>query len=305
MADAEPDCTGGERRRVGAPGIFLKFAFRTAVSDKRPDKPSSAGQARLSGRDVYYYVEKSPEKALTIRPLNVHAHPEGEGRPLTFEDLLERYRPEPLYYYNKVKPVMERVEGLVEAGQASLDAGNTGRAETLFKQALDLDHHNVRAIFGLGFVYLRSGSLDDARHVFRQLMLLPTAFTEEYRHLFNAFGIQMRRRGMLQDARAFYEKALGFGVEDEHLLFNLARAHYAASEFDLARAQVERALNLDPEFDPARRLLKALDKAQDLLPEEFTEPEPERHDLEQTPEPEPLSDAQRYPDLDLDGVPWE
>jgi Flp pilus assembly protein TadD len=60
------------------------------------------------------------------------------------------------------------------------------------------------------------------------------------------FGIQVARRGLWNEARFRFEKAVSLSPEDAHALNNLAVALEQQGTFDKAREAYEKALKLEP-----------------------------------------------------------
>jgi len=266
--------------------------FRIAVSDKQDSKLGMGGTAQESTRSVYYYAERTKAGSLYIQALNGDFHPSGRKRNLTLEEFLGGYRPEPLLYYNKVRPAMDGVEANLEKGDSLLDAGKPEAAKRCYDKALAVDEDNIRGIFGLGLAYLSAGKNEDAMGILGKIMNLEMAFDPQHTHLFNRFGIQMRKSGMLAQALDYYNKALALNVEDEHLHFNVCRIHYEMEDFPEALRCVNTALALNSGFSEAARMLSHLLK---LRPELAQCLGGEKE----------MSDREKYPELDLEGAPWE
>ena len=58
---------------------------------------------------------------------------------------------------------------------------------------------NVRANFGIGLCYIDRGEREKATEVFERLVKLDAAFEDEHKHLFNEFGISLRKAGMASE----------------------------------------------------------------------------------------------------------
>ena len=154
----------------------------------------------------------------------------------------------------------------LDRGEKHLEAGRLDRAERDFKKALVYDADNLRAVFGLGNTYLTGGKIEEAREIFEKIMSIELAFGPENKFLFNEFGIRMRKAGLLDMARSYYEKALSVAEADENLLFNLGRVYLELGEFSAAIGAAEQALAVDPGFAVADRLKKAAEKAAPKAP---------------------------------------
>ena len=237
-------------------------AFKLAVSDKEQSKLGVGGTARAADRQIYFYAERTADGTLYVQPLNGNFVPAGDKTPLEPAAFLERYKPEPLVFYNKVKPAMDSLQQSMDKAEKHLAENKLDKAEKEFKKALGVDGENIRAIFGLGITYLSGGKTEEAGEVFRNIMALDLAFGAEHTHLFNEFGIRMRKAGMLESALEYYQKALRLNQRDEHLHFNVARIHYDAKDYAKAAESLREALAIAPDFTEAARMLKAVEKLQ-------------------------------------------
>jgi tetratricopeptide (TPR) repeat protein len=235
-------------------------AFQVAVSDKEQGKLGIGGTSKTTERQIYYYAERTGDGTLYVQPLNGNFVPSGEKTTLAPEKFLERFKPEPLVFYNKVKPAMESLQQSMERAEKHLAEKKLDKAEKDFKKALAVDGENIKAIFGLGITFLTGGKLEEAGEVFQNIMALDLAFHAEHTHLFNEFGIKMRKAGMLDKALDYYQKALRLNLRDEHLHFNVARIHYDAKDYAKARESLKEALSIDPGFAEADKMLKVVER---------------------------------------------
>ncbi|MYL84711.1 tetratricopeptide repeat protein [Desulfovibrio aerotolerans] len=241
--------------------VLATQRFSVAVSLRENYKMGTGTTTRDGERVLYYYAEKTPETGIRIQALNGNSVPSGEVTPVPEAEFLEKYKPEPLLYYNQVKPRMDAMQQELARGEKHLEAGRLERAEESFQRALGYDAENLRAIFGLGNAYLSGGKLDEAREIFDKIMGIDLAFGPENKFLFNEFGIRMRKMGLLDLARAYYEKALGVSENDENLQFNLGRVLYELKDYPAAAQAAERCLAINPGFLIAAKLAKAARKS--------------------------------------------
>lgn len=228
--------------------------FRLAVSDKTDNKLGTGCTSQRTARQVYFFAERDEQGGLYVQPLNDKFYPAGDRRSLTLEEFLESFRPEPLFYYNRVLPAMEGVESCLEKGDRHLEANRADLACKSYKRALETDENNVRGIFGLGLSYLAQGMTEDAEAILGRLMSLELAFDPVHSHLFNQFGIQLRKTGMLAQALEYYDKALALCGHDEHLHFNVCRIHYAMDNHQEALNCLDKALELNSGFGEGLRM---------------------------------------------------
>jgi tetratricopeptide (TPR) repeat protein len=240
---------------------FTSDRFAVAVSVRETYKVGIGVTAQESERLLYYYVEKTPETGIRVQALNANSVPSGAKTEISDQEFLEKYKPEPLIYYNTVKPRLEAMQAELEKGEKHLEAGRVEKAEKSFQKALEFDAANLRAIFGLGNTYLTAGKMEEAKEVFEKIMSIDLAFGPENKFLFNEFGIRMRKSGMLRMAKTYYEKALAVAAADENLLFNLGRVYFELGEFPAAIKAAEQSLAANPGFLIAGKLKKAAEKA--------------------------------------------
>ncbi len=210
---------------------------------------------------IYAFVEEHPDGSLWVRELNKHFVPTGKTRSITRDELLAGFLPEPEIYLGKVLPAMRQVEESVDKGDGHRAKGELISAEFEYKNALRLDEEHIRGTFGLGLTYLARGETDNADIVFRRVVGLDGAFEEEHKHLFNEFGIRLRKNGMFAQALRFYKRAARLARhEDEHLLYNIARTFHEKGEGKQARRLLEKALAVNPGFERAARFLAILEQ---------------------------------------------
>jgi len=166
--------------------------------------------------------------------------------------------PAPHIYLQKYLPAMARVEKMVDDADRCRDQGQYFTSEFEYKNALRLDENHIRASFGLGLTYLERGDAQNAHIVFRKLSRLEGALSPEYKHLFNEFGIKLRKNGMYAQALGHYAKALRLSAKDENLHYNMARALVEKGRHKAAVRFLDTALELRPEFPEALRFREFL-----------------------------------------------
>lgn len=66
----------------------------------------------------------------------------------------------------------------------------------------------MRALYGLGLTYLQHNQEEKARAVFEELVVLDGFARSEYKHLFNQFGIELRKRSMIEESIRYYSRAM-------------------------------------------------------------------------------------------------
>lgn len=235
-------------------------AFQVVVSDKSTQRLGEGVTMQKAQRCIYYYAEKQDQGDICVQALNGSFIPAGERTYMDDAEFCLRFRPEPLIFYNQVKPAMDNLSSTLEKADRHRQAERFDKAETAYKQAMRMDPDNLRAIFGLGITQLAMGDTEEAGHIFSRLMEIEFPFTSENKHLFNEFGIRLRRCGMLREGLEWYDKALQCSQCDSHLFFNKGRLHLDLGEGEQARECLCKALELEPDLEPARKMLQVLEK---------------------------------------------
>ncbi|MEE8483940.1 MAG: tetratricopeptide repeat protein, partial [Nitrospinota bacterium] len=143
-------------------------------------------------------------------------------------------------------------------GEEHLEKGEFKEAEDKFKRALAFDEENVKAKFGLGKTHLEQGKTDEAMEIFNELSQIDSLFEEENKHVFNEFGIELRKLEKYDLAIANYEKAITIDALDEALYYNLARAYDKKDLLGKAIEKLKEALKIEKDFPEAQTYLSHL-----------------------------------------------
>ncbi|WP_319764906.1 tetratricopeptide repeat protein [Maridesulfovibrio sp.] len=204
---------------------------------------------RQTEQKTYWYAVEKPNGALEVQPLNSNNVPSGPKLTVERETFLDNYHPEPEYFVEVVRPSMESLEGSIKRGENHRSNGEGYSAEYEFGHAIDVDTENVRANFGLGLTYLERGETGRAEDVFRRLVGIGAIYEPEHKHLFNDFGINLRRNGMIDQAIEYYLKAEELSRTDENLCLNIARAYYEKGDFNNCIKYIKKSLKLNPRLE--------------------------------------------------------
>ncbi|MEG1610841.1 MAG: hypothetical protein RR317_06625 [Bilophila sp.] len=271
-------------------------------SDERLRGVFSSQEVRVIGtgttqrkmiQKVFWFVDQDDDNTIQVQPLNINYIPSGAKKIVTMDELLEKYAPEPEFYVQSVYPKIREMDESVEMGDRCRDKNELYSAEFEYNNALCLDVENVRANFGIGLTYLARGEVDKAENIFDRLVHLEAAFQEEHKHLFNDFGINLRKSKMYTQAKEYYARALELTTADENLHINMARALLELGEYLPCTQHLLDALQLAPDSDMAKRFLVWLDE-RNLIPPERRQ-EIKRY-LNNDPEPDapalPLASSQ-------------
>ncbi|HDP24450.1 MAG TPA: tetratricopeptide repeat protein [Deltaproteobacteria bacterium] len=197
-------------------------------------------------------AEQIDDERIKLTFLGNEGNPTGIVVELPYEEFLSRYTLEPNF---KVKTLKEQETDLhIARAEKHRNRKEYNSAEWEYTSALKLDPESIRAHFGIGTLYMEMGDRDKARSVFEKISQIDALFEEENKHIFNEFGIALRKAAMLDEARSHYLKALEISPQDEHLCFNIARLYFEKQDWTSAMEWIHKALEINPLFREARHL---------------------------------------------------
>ncbi|OIO00665.1 MAG: hypothetical protein AUJ49_09455 [Desulfovibrionaceae bacterium CG1_02_65_16] len=235
-------------------------------SQKKIAKIGTGTTARKTELTAYFLVEESEAGVIFVQALAANDVPFGPKTEITREDLLENYLPEPQKTLSRtmasLSPTDLEIQKAVARGDKFRKRGESFTAEFEYKKALQLDMGNVRANFGIGLCYIERGEREKAGEVFERLVQLDAAFEDEHKHLFNEFGISLRKAGMHDQALDYYQRALELSPQDENLHYNMARAALDKGDPQSAARHLTACLKLNPQHEEARRFVEYLKRKQ-------------------------------------------
>lgn len=233
--------------------------IRGVFSSQEVRKVGTGTTTRKTVSKIFWFVEQADDGNIFIQSLNTNYVPIGLPKTITMEELLSKYSPEPEFYIQSVFPKMQQLAESLNKGDESRAKGETFTAEFEYENALKLDEDNVRANFGIGLTYLSRGEAEKADNIFERLVQLDAAFEEQHKHLFNEFGINLRKNKMYDQAVEYYIRALELTTADENLHINMARAYLEKKNYEACIEQLFEALKLSPENTTVIQFLTWLD----------------------------------------------
>ncbi|WP_415716085.1 tetratricopeptide repeat protein [Maridesulfovibrio sp.] len=199
----------------------------------------------------YWAVQELESGDVEVQALNNHNIPTGPKLLIPRERFLSNYHPEPEFYANTVLPNLMRQNERIKRGEGHRNREESYSAEYEFSSAVAVDEENVRANFGLGLTFLERGEVERAEDVFKRLVRLKAIYTAEHKHLFNEFGISMRKNRMFDHALKYYHRAEELCDDDENLCLNISRAYFEKGDIRGCIVYLEKSLSLNPSFDEA------------------------------------------------------
>jgi tetratricopeptide (TPR) repeat protein len=255
----------GAPKKVEIPADIRLEKISGAFSTRNVSEVGTGATRRRNVQKAFWFVEETePDndgtRLILVRPLNENNVPSGSGETVPLPDFLSRFTPELEFYHAEVYPRMRELSETLVRAEERRDQGAFYSAQFEYESALDLDERNIRANFGLGLTYMARGDAEKADDIFRRVVALDAAFAPEHKHLFNEFGISLRKSGLTNQAVEYYSRALEITDNDENLFYNIARAYYERGDVAECRENLNRALELAPELAVAVQFMEFLDE---------------------------------------------
>ncbi|WP_428560032.1 MAG: tetratricopeptide repeat protein [Solidesulfovibrio sp. DCME] len=203
---------------------------------------------RAALSETFWFVKELESGRFQVQSLDMNFKPQGTPIEISRDKLFEDYHLEPdLSYRLLSQPLLVGDHYRVTAKYAN--------AEKEYLKIKGIDEDNIRANFGLGLVYLAMNKADKAVYIFDRLVGLEETFEPRHKHLFNEFGINLRKKGLFDEALKYYFRARELSQDDDHLLLNIARVYFEQNRLTEAEAAAREALALNPDLAEAKRLL--------------------------------------------------
>jgi tetratricopeptide (TPR) repeat protein len=215
-------------------------------------------------QQFYYFAEQLQDGRITVQALNPDHVPSGDKETISKDTLLDQYLPEPDMYHKDVLPKLKDIQKNMARGDRYRKLGKTFSAEMEYGKVLKVDEENIRANFSIGLCYMERDEKSKANEVFERLVKLDSTFEQEHKHLFNEFGINLRKNRMLEQAVDYYTRALELTRNDENLHYNAARAYYELGKSKEAAKHLKECLRMNPEHEHARKFVEFLRKKKQL-----------------------------------------
>jgi tetratricopeptide (TPR) repeat protein len=221
-------------------------------------KVGTGTTAKKQRNKLLWHVQQKDVDEFGIRKINPQFVPVGEEKIIDQEELLADYTPEVEIHNSRVEPAMCALRKTIAKGDKHRSKGEPLSAEMEYSKALDVDETNVRAVFGLGLVYLDRKDKEKSKAVFEQLVALEATFDLKHKHLFNEFGIALRKNELYDEAVKYYSRAVDLTSDDENLYYNLARAFYEKGDWEHCLEFVSHSLRLNPYLEHSLGLCRLM-----------------------------------------------
>lgn len=246
MTEQGEKTAGHDVVRDGAEKIKGVFSSQTVA------KIGTGTTQRRTIQKSYWSGNELDDGSIEVQPLNANYVPSGPKQVIARDEFLAKYNPEPEFYMTTVFPAIKQMDEAIVRGERHRGRGAAYSAEFEFQQAKNIDEENVRANFGLGLTYLDRGDQAKAHDIFERIVELEAAFEEEHKHLFNDFGINMRKNKMFDQALQYYLRAEELVANDEHLFHNIARCYYEKGDIEGCKRYLQKSLKVNPNLKESK-----------------------------------------------------
>ncbi len=207
---------------------------------------------RQTSLENYWIATEREDGKIHVVLLDINNDPTALSEVVSQDEFHKRFMHQPGYWQHVKSPKERLVDIIIEQADAHYERQEYLSAEYEYKKALHLDEESVRANFGLGLTFVAQGEHGKARDIFFRLANIEAIYQPKHKHLFNEFGIQLRKCGLYEQALEHYYRALTIASRDENLWFNMGRAlHEEGRRSDLAKKAMKRALKLNGDFKEA------------------------------------------------------
>lgn len=232
--------------------------IRCAFSTTSVVKMGVGVNARKHRGKIFWFVEQIDDELFEARRVNAKHVPAGNAEEIPLHRLVNEFTPQLAYFEEKVLPAMETLEDILDQGDEYREDGRLYSAEMEYEHARRIEERNVRALFGLGLIFLSRNEVQRTRELLAELVQVKAAFDGKNQFLFNEFGIALRKSRLFAEAMVYYRRGLDFVTDDENLYYNLARAHYEEGEWDGCLEALIMSHRLNPGLEPARDLFEVI-----------------------------------------------
>jgi tetratricopeptide (TPR) repeat protein len=241
------------RASTPQPGYYL---------ERIQSKVGTGDTAKAARMENYWLLLGLEGEMARMELLDIHEERSGFVELVALEDFWGRFQHQPEFVPKKLSLGQQQADRLAARAERHLADNELLSAEFEFNKAIKLDEENVRANFGLGKTYLALGEPEKATQVFRKLSTVEAVLEPENKHIFNEFGIQLRKMGLYAEAVRHYTRAINLAPLDENLWFNLGRALYEGGQRERGLGAIKKALEMNPDLDEARKYLAVIQARQ-------------------------------------------
>ena len=214
----------------------------------------TAGTVKKDQLSTYYYVRYIDDNEFELQPLNNKNIPSGIFSVIDRYNFLLNYQPEPQFYNYYSPPEMESLLNKLDWAYNDFDRQALNASEKKLIQALLIDESYINN----ADIAFRCENQDyiKLKQVLEMLKGKGESSNFVLREQLNDFGINLRKDGYYEESINYHQKTLEINEYDEHVYFNLARTYFEKGNILNCIDYLEKALELNPQFEEARKFIR-------------------------------------------------
>lgn len=116
----------------------------------------------------------------------------------------------------------------------------------------------MRSDFSLALIRLQTNR-DQAIKSLDRIVETKADFGPQHKYMFSEFGTALRRRHLYSLSFRYHERAKELAPDDEHIVFNMARAMFDSGKVDRARKYLQQAVAMARDFQAGIDFLEFID----------------------------------------------
>lgn len=137
-------------------------------------------------------------------------------------------------------------------------SGVAAKSSKPFIADLEQLEEQMRSDFSLALIRLQTNR-DKALDSLNKIVDNKTNFRKEHKFMFSDFGTALRRRHLYSLAFRFHDRARELAPDDEHILFNMARAMFDSGKIEQARKYLQQAVAMASDFQAGTDFLEFIE----------------------------------------------
>jgi tetratricopeptide (TPR) repeat protein len=144
---------------------------------------------------------------------------------------------------------------LLNAGRSADKLNLSSKAETFYRQAMQIDPQSPEAANGLGLALAKKGQPEEAGRLFQGAITLK----RDYADAINNLGVLYIQQAKINDAIAAFEYGIRVAPDEDILYLNLGRTYTRMGNLEKARQVMHELLDRKPGDATAAHALQELD----------------------------------------------
>ena len=233
---------------------------RMVFLQKTVMKLGTGGTSRNATSINYYEAFPQEGGRYKLVLLDLNDQPTGLSEIVDEAELKKSFDPAPGYFESKMSPEEKEVAKKLANGKEHLKREEYFSAEFEFDSVIQIDERNLEAHVAKSEAQLGQGEVEAARQTLEKLSEFEELYEKSNKHIFNSYGMTLRKGGFFDKAVESYAKALRMDPADENLFYNIGRATYEKKDLKKALVFLNKCLALNPDHKDAGSLIRRVRK---------------------------------------------